>query len=95
MNWLARTWKWLITKTSTAPQLVVVEAEETVEDPAGEMFDWVGREGGVKPRYAEDQKAKFLDTYNGSPDEESVRSGMRQMCESDEVMQYLFRHRSP
>lgn len=102
MNLLKQFWNWLVQKTSTAPQLTIAEEavtpveveEEHKPSDIAEMFNWVCRECGVKPKWVEEQLESFEGSYTGSADEDSIRSAMRKMCQENEVMAHFFKNRN-
>ena len=97
MNWLRRFWNWFTTPKDgfccnivVEPTLVEVE-EENID--IGGVFDTICRKMAIKPKDMADEKAIFLEQYTGLPDEESVRDGIRAMCETNDYMAYMFLNR--
>ena len=71
MNLLKRLWNWIISKTSTAPTLAVVE--EPKEEPA-QIFKRLCNAAGVGDKRLDSVNAiqLFTEWYDGEADEQSV-----------------------
>ena len=78
MNWLKRLWSWLVRKTSTAPELAVVEVEEVELRSASSIFGTLCRAAGVKQKDLDASNAieLFDEWYNGEITEEDIKQSI-------------------
>lgn len=76
MSLLKRLWNWIIRKTSTAPKLTVVEAQEEPQETPTEILVRILLEDGINMREISIMKIeeKFDNWYDGPPSEESVKA---------------------
>ena len=76
MSWIKSLWDKVVNKTSASPTLALVE-EEPTEDIA-ELFESVCAQIGLGEKFTKGIGAtqKFIDWYDGSADEESVRQAL-------------------
>lgn len=83
MSWIKSLWDKVVNKTSTSPTLTLVE-EEPTEDIA-DLFESVCAQLGLGDKFTKglDATQKFVDWYDGSADEESIRLALSEFKLTD------------
>lgn len=79
MNWLKTLWNKLVSKTSVAPTLVVVEEVQDLSELLVQAFE----DTGVSEAYTcENLVARYEDWYEGEHDAEAVADSLKDFRDS-------------
>jgi len=91
MNLLKQLWNWLVKKTSTAPELAVVEEEEPVES-VSEIFVRVCADHGIGLTLLEKHNAieLFVEWFDGDQTYDCILGCMRRFMQDHPIINAKF-----